>query len=253
MKKLSLLFVPAVTLAVLFTSCKKTENANPANNTGPTPVSPTPGNVNGALVSLQMDYSYTNPNIPIPVTVTSEIGLSVFFTSPGATTYYDAGAVSVNSNNLDKANNNSYTKLATVGQTPSDMGFSGGSNWTVGGSGNVAAFSYNHTAAFPDYSGTLPTSVTKSAGLTISLSGNVSNADSVYVLLAAGNQSILKHVAASAASVSFTPNELAAFPNITDNTGIVEVDPFNMQIRDISGKTYAFIKEKAVVGNVNIN
>ena len=75
------------------------------------------------------------------------------------------------------------------------LGFDGGSNWSVGGSGDVAAFTYNHNQSFPTYSGraTMPETASTSSALTVNLSG-ISNADSVYVVLAGNGKQNIKHI-----------------------------------------------------------
>ncbi len=251
MKKTTLILS---SLVVFFSACKKVDNVtNPTNPTStPSAVTPTPGNVSGALISLQANYNYTNPQLPIPVDLKFETGLAVFFSSPGSSTHVDAGTVSVNSTNLDNSSN-TYSKTVLESQAAAMLSFDGGSSWNVAGAGSVAGFTYNHTTAFPSYTGTLPTTVTKASGLTVSISSFTSSADSVIVVLAAGSSSLTKTVVSSASSVTFTASELSGFPTVTDNTGIIQVDPWKATIVNKNGKDYAFIKEQANIGNININ
>lgn len=247
-KSLLAMMMAAVTLT---TSCNKTDDATPANNQ-PNPQTPVVNDVDGALVSLKLNYSFSYPGIP-PVPVEAQIGLATMFNNRNSSSYVDVGAVSVNSNGLDKQGNNSYMKFATIGQATTDLGFSNGSSWNIAGGNGVTGFSYNHNVAFPSYTGELPTKVTRSSGVSINISSYTSNADSVYVLIAAGNQHVLKHYAASAGTVTIPASELSSLPVVTNNTGIIEVDPFRYNIQTINGKKYAFIKEYAKVAYVNID
>lgn len=261
MKKLSYLLAPVLAFAVLATSCTKedeptpTPNPTPTPTAGPTPPSPTPGgDISGALISINMVYSSTPAGSPFPIELETEIGTAIFYSTPGGSTYVDAGAVSVNDNALEKQSNNTYTKIATTGMTPASLKFSTGSNWTVAGSSNVTGFSHSHATTFPKFTGTVPTTVTKSNGVTLTLnSSTVSGADSVYVLVAAGNTSVLKSFAANAGTVTISASDLSSLPNVSDNTALFEVCPFNYSFATKNGKKYVFIKEEAIVKNININ
>jgi hypothetical protein len=256
MKKFTL---AALTMLTLAASCTKEET--PATTTPTTPASssptapsPTPsgGDISGALISIKMAYKVVQSGFEVPVN--TEIGTAVFYSAPGSATMVDAGTVSVNTYSLDKAANNSYTKMGTMGLTPADLDLDGGSNWSVGGSGSVPAFTYNHTSSFPDYSGTVPTSVTKSSGLSMSFtSSNLSGADSVYVVVIGGSVTVTKSFAANAGTVTISASDLSGLPTITDNKGMIEVCPFKYTFHTTGGKKYVAIKEQAIVKNININ
>lgn len=228
----------------------------PANTAGPQPVMPSPSgnNLSGALVSLRMKYSMQPVGSPMPVDINSEMALAVFYTAAGGTTKADAGTVSVNAIDLEKQNDASYFKWANVGSTPSDLKFDDGSDWNISGGSDVQAFTYNHNIDFPDYKGTLPSSVTKSSGLELTFnSSTLTGADSVYVLVAAGDKSVLKSYKATAGKVSISASDLQSLPTVTDNTAFLEVCPFKYTEVVRNGKNYFFIKEQAVVTGININ
>lgn len=263
MKRIKTITLTLFITSILFVSCKKDTTA-PAN-TSPVPSAPTPsfgGDVKGALVSLRTSFSY-DPNkfasLPITVPVVdleAESGVAVFSNDLSTGNYLDAGAVSVNTNNLPKLSNNSYTKLAFDFVNSSfSLDFDGGSQWSVEGKGDVPAISYNHTQTFPNYTGraSMPETASTTSNLTVSLSG-ISNADSVYVLLVANNKEVLKRVGSSTSSVTFTAAEIQSVGTTGGNaTAYLEVCPFRYTIQTISTKQYAFIKEYAVVKNVTIN
>lgn len=249
----------AAGLALALSSCKKDDPTGTPTSTTPTPPSPTITRVGstvmaGTLASIRMSYEYTVPQINMTVPIEIESAVAAFFNN-STTAFVDAGALSVNSNALDKSSNNAYVKAGnfsatTTGQSGTSLGFDTGSNWTVAGSGGITGFTYNHTSSMPDYNGTLPTSITKSTNLTVALN-SVSNADSIYVLIAAGNKQLLKRVGRVAA-VTFSAAELSTLPTITNNTALIEVVPFRYIVVTQGGKPYAFVKEYAAVGNVSI-
>lgn len=264
MKTVNLTIASAIALVISFSSCKKDEVKNtpttttptPTSTTGPTPQTPMPsgGNISGALISLKMKYTTQPTGSPMPIDVNSEMGIAVFYTAAGATTMADAGTVSVNKVDLEKQTNKSYLKTAFPGGTPADLDFDNTSKWVVGGSSDVSAFSYDHNRPFPEYTGELPSSITKADGLSLTLnSTTLSVTDSVYVVVAAGNKSFVKSYGANAGIVKISAADLQSLPVVSDNSAILEVCPFSYQEAVENGKSYFFIKELAVVKAININ
>ncbi len=239
-----------------FTSCKKNNNNNNTTPTTPTtssttPPTPTPSGVDGALVSLLMNV--TTVTAGFPVTVSTGTALAVFYSPAGSTTMVDGGAVSVNGFSLTKQSNNSYIKTIEAGMTTMDLNFStDNSNWSVGGAGSVPAFTYNHSVTFPEFTGTVPDSVVRSAGVTIALTGKVNAADSVLLFIAAGSKSITRTVAGSASSVTISASDLSGWSAVSDKSAVLEVVPYKVTMSAQGGKNYAFIKEYAAVKNINI-
>jgi hypothetical protein len=267
MKKLCYIVLPVV-LMNLATSCKKTEDVVPGNNdttvtttpTTPTPPSPSVEGVYGAFVSLVMTYSTTQ--VGIPIDLNTEIGLAAIYqdawSATGTNTLIDAGTVKVNNNTLDQNANKSYSKTATAGQTPADLGFSGGVNWTVSGNANFPAVNRNLTNIAPDYTGTIPETVSRTTDLTLSFTaGNTPHADSVYVMLITGQTTILKHYKATAGSVTIPASELSALSaTSTSNPGYIEICPWNVQFYTegtTTSKTCAYVRERAIVKSITVN
>lgn len=232
-------------------SCdKKTTVPSPQPAAGPTAPTPTVGNSDGVLVSIIMSFSQKNPNIPIPIEIQTEIALAIFPTTSGGSTYKDVGNVSLNTIALDKNENKSYLKSATIGQTPASLNFDNGSKWSV----PQLNIDYNHDVAFPKFSGELPTSVTRANGITINLAGKISGSpDSVMLFIIAANNTLQKTVAGNSSSVSFSANELNTLSAVSDNTAYLEVVPYKVTTKQFSGKQYHFIKEQAAVVTININ
>src|SRR5690606_11634360 len=99
----------------------------------------------------------------------------------------------------------------------------------------------------------LPTSISKSSDLTIQLDGMLSSADSVYLLVIASNEYVQTAVGGNASSITLTSSQLSVLPTVSDGSAFIEVVPFNIELENINGKNYAFVKEQAVVATVNIN
>lgn len=240
-------------LMLVMASCDKA-TTDPTPDPTPTPSSPTPptptvANSDGVLVSLMMNMTQNNPNLPIPIEVTTEIGLAVFPTTNGGSTYKDVGSVKVNSIALEKGENNSYLKSATMGLEPSSMEFNSGSKWSV----SQLGIDYNHDVPFPKYSGELPSVVTRTNGLTIDLAGPISGApDSVMLFIATQDHTLMKTVQGNSASVSFTASELSVLSAVSDKTAYLEVIPYRITSKQINGKLYHFLKEYASVTVIEI-
>ncbi|RYE22855.1 MAG: hypothetical protein EOP51_12225 [Sphingobacteriales bacterium] len=259
MKKLVLALVPAIAMVASMSSCTKDETTPTipkvdtpvVNNTAPTPFTPTFGDVNGSLAAVQMKYSMEQMGFPIDISYETAVAT---FTN-GSTTLVDAGTVSVNGINLEKQTNNSYLKMATTGLTTADLKYSSGVDWSVSGTGNIPTVSYKHGTNFPEYTGTVPTEITKANGLSFTFNtSNTMNADSVYVFVGASNgKTFIKGYAPNAGTVKITASDLSGLPTVTDKTAYLEVLPVKFDVQSFSGKPFVFIKEQAIVRNVNIN
>lgn len=262
MKKISLIAIPAALLMLSVASCDKAkESVTPKvpsvdspGMAAPTPYAPKMTGVNGALIGIRMTYKMDQ--MGIKVDVASEIATAMFYDNNNTSSFLDGGTVSLNNIAIEKQTNNSYTKTASTGMTPSDLDLDGGTSWNVSGNGsnNVPSFTYAYGTDFPSYTGELPSSVTKSGSLSFTFnSGTVKNADSVYVAIIAGSSQVIKSYAANAGAVTISASDLSGLPAISDKTAYLEVLPVKMQIKVFSNREYVFIKEQAVVTNININ
>src|SRR5690606_31282496 len=131
------------------------------NDNGPKPPTPVFANVDGTLVSIMMSYTVENELLPMPMIMESELGV-VAFMNGSTSNFFDAGTVKLNGYALEKAENHGYQVYATAGLTPSSLDIANGSSmWEVSGSSDVTGFTYNHQTPFPQFTGTLPTSISK--------------------------------------------------------------------------------------------
>lgn len=230
--------------AALFTSlfiagCTKSEDST--SGTPSTPNSSTPSitisDGYGAMAAVKTVSYTTVAGYTVPVEVNTAV--AAFPSSPGGS-LVDAGSVSLNNKMLTKTANNAY-----VYQTMTDPLVFNQFAWVVSGSGAVPAINYTDDKPMADFSGynSLPSTVTKASGLTISLGSAITGADSVYVILSDYNNGyILKRVGGSAAECTFSAAELT---KLAAGQGIIQVCPWNYKSEDISSKKFYFINEAA--------
>lgn len=240
-KRYDILPLAGLLLMMGAASCDEKGDVLPdtSNNTGVT-ISHTINDAYGVMVALRTVTTQEVSGIQIPVEFNT--GVATFPTAPGSSTFIDAGTVTLNGKNLDRQSNNSYLYDDLL----DPLSFSTVS-WSVSGANGIPAITYSEDKPFPLYNdaGSLPSSVTRSSGFTLSLSGQFSNADSVYVLIAdSKGKMILKRFGPSPAEAVFTSAELST---LASGTGIFEVVPWSYKTEDFSDKTFYFILESAYV------
>jgi hypothetical protein len=229
----------AALAAVVLTGCNKSDDTNPTDNTTTPSTSNTTPNLKdgyGVLAAVRSVSYTTVAGITVPLDVNT--ATAGFFTAPGTSNMVDGGTVTLNSKTLTKSSNNAY-----VYQNLTDpLSFSTVS-WNVTGSSNVPAISYTDDRIMPDFSGynSLPVTITKANGFTVNLSGTITNADSVYVIVAGGDQYVLKRAGGNASQVSFTASDLSVIANTTQ--GQIQVAPWNYKKEDFNDKPYYFVLE----------
>ena len=234
-------FAVALT-TIIFSGCTKTEDVidDTLNNNNTTTTSSTTPNLKdgyGVLAAVTSVSYTTVQGITIPVTTNT--ATAGFFSAPGLNNMVDAGTVTLNSKTLTKSSNNAYV----YDKLTDPLSFSQ-VTWSVSGSANVPAISYTDDRQMPDFTGfnTLPATVTKANGLTISLGGAISNADSVYVIVSGGNnQYILKRLGGNASQCVFSASDLSPLGNTS--TGMIQVAPWNYKKEDFNDKPYYFVLE----------
>ncbi|HTX88093.1 MAG TPA: hypothetical protein VMC08_03825 [Bacteroidales bacterium] len=185
----------------------------------------------------------------IDVPVEARIASASFVAQPDSGTNVDAGSVSLNSHALTRQSNNTYL----LEDLNNEVGL-GTVTWVVSGSGSVPAINYTSGRVLPDYTGfsSLPSTVTRTAGLTIALGSAVTNADSVYVVISDPNgNSLVRQVPASASQCVFSASELSG---LSTGTGILQVAPWNFEKKSFNSQPYFFILEIAYTKlNITIN
>jgi len=192
----------------------------------------------GALAAVRSVSYTTILGQVIPMEVNTAV--AAFATTAGSSTLVDAGTVTLNSKGLTKTSSNAY-----LYQNLTDPLSFSTITWNVAGSASVPAISYTDDRQIPDYSGfsTLPSTITKTAGVTISLGSAVTNADSIYVTVTDyNNHHLMKRLAGNASECVIGASELSSF---TAGQGMVQVCPWNLKSEDFNSKKFYFIIESA--------
>jgi hypothetical protein len=230
--------ITGISFSIAFSGCDKAEEII----TDPTPTASNSISFSfadgyGVLVAVKSVSYTTVAGITVPVELNT--GVAAFPTSMGSSTFVDAGTVTLNSKSLTKQSNNSY-----VYQNLTDLLSFNTINWAVSGSSGVPAITYSDDDPIPAYSGysSLPSSVTRSSGLTIQLGSTIDDADSVYCTVSGGSGYILKRVAGNAAECSFSASELSA---LGTGTGMIQVVPWSYKTEDFNSKKFYFVLETA--------
>ena len=237
----------ASVLIVSLGSCKKEDLLDDIlKPTEPVEATPPPfpsvANSDGTLVAIR---SQTTQNTQIgPITTQIGLGVAVFYETPGATTFLDAGTVVLNELALTKQSNNSYAFQPSASNA-SGIDFTGGSSWNVSGTADVAAFAFAPSISFPSLDAVSSgETVNKSNGYTLTTTG-VIGADSVIFQVG----TVLKTVAGNATSCTFSSSELSG---LSTGTSIVQIAAYKMQNETITSKNYYFINESVVTKTVTV-
>ncbi|MGC8864492.1 MAG: hypothetical protein ACP5O2_02110 [Bacteroidales bacterium] len=234
-----LLMVLLVSVAVI--SCSKDEegdnnNGNQSNNPGGVVVP----DGKGILVAVKT-VTYTEvPGFGLTEATVNAASAAFWESSPSS--FVNVGTVKINDLPLDFESNSKtyYSGQAAVNslQFPPVK-------WEVSGTGSIPAFTKEISSSFPDFSGNFPATVSNAEDITISLSGKIANADSVFVGVFADAKSQFKIVSANTASVTFSKSELSSLGTIRQ----VQVTPIKYIAETVSGTKLWFILEE---GNTRI-
>jgi hypothetical protein len=233
-------FIVGALASVIISGCTKTSDIIPETTTPTAAAAPTITISDGyGVLAAVRSVSYTTiAGMTIPLEVNTAV--AAFTTTMGASTFVDGGTVTLNSKGLTKSTNNAY-----VYQNLTDPLSFSTLSWNVTGSSSVPAISYTDDRPIPDYTGfsSLPATITKSAGVTISLGSAVSNADSIYVTVTDySDHRIFKRLAGNASECVISSAELASF---VAGQGMVQVCPWNLKAEDINSKKFYFVIESA--------
>lgn len=247
MKTLNKLFLVAVLLMSLI-ACEKEEDPSTQAQSFPNPT-PTFSDADGVLAAIQV-ISYQSAPIVGEIAIYADVASAFFF--DGSNNFHDAGIVSVNTNDLQSLDNNSYV-LPGVGSTSIDFDFSSsnGNAWTVAGGASVPAFNYTTFEEMPgdvkfngDY-----TSISASAGVTVQIENAPTNTDSILYVIAYEGNAVTKTVGPNTTSVTFTASDLSG----ASGSGVVQVAAYNYEFDVVNGKKFYFINESLVTQVSNIN
>lgn len=218
-----------LSLAVVFTACKKKDSPTPE----PAP-STTGSTTNYTYGSMELVYyTFYNGNT---FAGNDSAASAIFFSDPlsAPASLLDAGTVTMNGTSLQYLSNTYRLFSATVHSTSSA--------WAVSGNTLVPAINYTATPNFPVFTGNaqLPDSFSISSGVNMSISG-VSNfgTNSIYVQIDDNmGGMVYKTIQPGNFSCSFSSTELASLQ--TSNYASITVNLGNSIIQAFNGKNYAF-------------
>ncbi len=234
----------AVAVSLSVASCNLGDEPETPTDPSSNPPTPTFGAGYGTLAAVKTITTF-DPGFGVPVQeITLGLGSAGFTDAMDYSNLINAGTVSLEGENLTKADNNAY--YSSPSQTdPTGIEFSGNPTWEVSGSGVIPAFTHTTGIGFPTL-GTITSSTTipGSGDYTLTVS-NVSGADSVYFMLGG-----VVHVeAGTATSSTFTEAEIN-----TMGTGasFAQVAPYRFEMATKSGKEFYFVTEAVKTQSVTI-
>jgi len=175
--------------------------------------------------------------------------------------YYTAGVdtVSVNATTLKDTIYGGYSHNDTV----SIWNETGLNHWYISGSDSIPAFSADIPGTMPEYTGILPTTISRTHDLTITFnSSNTLNADSAYVIIGIGIN-ISSNLVSTGGGTAIIPfSKLTACQNSnfhiaqfaasgpTYYGGYIVIVIYNHTTQTIGGKQFAFVKQREYLGIV---
>lgn len=235
-RKISFIAI-AIGFIFFLSSCKKdnqtqqpgNENTNNANSELPVLEKPY------GILMASNGYMLVN-QMGIEMAIGTEVYNALFFEHGEVdTVFYDAGEVKANEIVLEKDESNKYTAMTINPLTPITK-----VNWSVTGSANVTAFTKNidRIPKFSEYA-LLPSTISKNADLHINLTGKISNADTVFLMLSdmEGNVLIRKGDINSIHFV-FSKNDLM---KLKGDNFVLNLVCVNIALQVIDKKNYYFV------------
>lgn len=262
--KTKILLKPLLFLAIptiLFSSCSKTSDTNatevPANGViqvSASEVYPnTATGIWGALFAVRTDvYNYFFSTVIYD-------GGEVSLLNSSGTGYKQVAGITLNNQiglssdylniyryGVDTLYNSSFNNT---------VGLDSGANWQVFNTIDQLDFSYTDKDPLPFINKMTVidgVTVTNSQPLNIHInSTNITNADSVYIILPTYIKTPGKAYSISTGTISFSRSDLST--NTFSFNKFLTIIAFKSKVESIGGKKYLFVKEYKLVVNVNIN
>ena len=243
-------------LVISFSGCDKKDDLNPVSpgtNTGNSnpsgqPIPTIPG-VNGVLATIQFGYTISGFG-----TIDYAMGFAQFGTTSGV----DAGAVSVNNNNINKMTSGSSVYYSSFSQsnpqTLQNVNFNGSNHtWSVAGGNGVPQFqaSVSSPSDFNIISPATNSTISNQNALQVQWStGSSGSQDSVIVLLTSASSQqttpYISSIVGNTGSYTIPSNSVKTF----SGSVILHVVKFRYNVHNASSKYYALISE--IVRFVNL-
>ncbi len=238
---LSLLFIAS---GVFFTSCDDDEDEEePAPQEQSTEVDNVPNlpMADGALIAVD---TKTTQELPIGGTIDIVIGtgVGVFFDANDG--FVNVGTVTLNSSQLTRNANNSYTYIPTISE-PTGINFNGGTDWEVSGDNGFPAIMASPGFPFPDVGNIGGADMVDTSQDYKIMISSVSDADSIIYNISG----VLKTLAGNETSCTFSAAEISS---LASGPGIIQAAAYSYESDDFGGKTIYFVKETVVSKSVTI-
>ena len=212
---------------------------DPASN----PPTPTFNDGYGTLSAVK---SVTFQDVPVVGQVEIDLGLAVavFFNGVDYNSFVNGGAVTCEGESLEEQDNGSYVFLPSQ-NTPTGIDFSGNPDWSVGGNGDVPAFSHTTGIGFPSV-GAINSGTTVSSGSDYTLSvASVSGADSVIFMMGG----VVHTVPGNQTSTVFTSAEI---DGMGTGPNYAQAAAYKVEQATYSSKNFWFVNEKVVTQSITI-
>ncbi|MDX2001043.1 MAG: hypothetical protein SFW35_01300 [Chitinophagales bacterium] len=235
--------------ALGFSGCSKDDDDDDNNNTAPTASNIPPLNdADGVLVAVETKTTVSQFGFTYEQLFGT--GVAAFYNSPGATTFVDAGTVSVDDSILQKQTNNSYVWTPQSATNIEGIDFGYPVNWEVTGAGSIPSITKSVTTGFPDLDTitSATNNISSNSSYTLSVA-DVSNADSVIFQIATAQGNKLVTRPGNTTSYTFSASDMQA---LGSGSGIIQVAAYNFTWDTYSGKKIYFINEQVVTKTVNI-
>ena len=239
------IITPLILLLLIGTISSCSEETPPQNNTSASSPTPSFSNMDGLFAAIQV-VSYQDIPFVGEIAVYTDVATAAVLETQNATSYLEAGDVSVNTHSLSPVDNNAYVLPSPSAPTDLDFDFSTSSQneWVIGGSTNVTAFNHTTTDQTPgdikfsmDYS-----NVNTANNLVLEVENYPINTDSILFVVAFENTTLTKTVGSPNKSATFTSAELSG----ASGSGVVQAAAYNFELVTISSKNYYFINESVV-------
>jgi hypothetical protein len=237
--------ISIMSLLFLSLSCKKNNStASPAansNNSNPPPPIPL---YDGRINTLHTNPIGGNPNTFYSCNA-NFFSTSIDITNPPMYTDVNVGSVSINNKILKKLNAPSGITYQDTTNQISGPSFS----LTASGTGSINSFNLSFNQSYPALGNTaqVPSVITRSAGLTFTLT-NIVNTDSIQLNILSPNSSGLvksKTVVNGSVVFNFTPSELQNALSPTSQNGSIRLALMKTNtVISTTSKNYLFYTEE---------
>lgn len=200
--------------------------------------------INGAdAICVAVNNSTYTSTSGFDVEVQLAAAISVFYDQAGS--FVDVGAITVDAQPLEKANNNYYSYYG-VGTTT----FGSPTSWSVAGGGEFSAITKDVSMGFPTMQKITSGDVTTSTDYMLTFAGDIVGADSMIVIISGANNVYQQTIPVSTGSYTIPQADIANLG--ATETGVVSVSAYKMQSEMFGTKNVYFVNQGNVVQTVKI-